>query len=58
MFQPSMNNEVEQQAVLSSMNEGVLAIDRKERIIHMNRAAAEILEIDPKIESKKSSCKN
>ena len=44
---------VEQQAVLSSMTEGVLAIDRKERIIHMNRAAAEILEIDPKIESKK-----
>ena len=44
---------VEQQAVLSSMTEGVLAIDRKERIIHMNRAAAEILEIDPKIDSKK-----
>jgi len=44
---------VEQQAVLSSMTEGVLAIDRKERIIHMNRAAAEILEIEPKIESKK-----
>jgi len=33
----------EQQAVLSSMDEGVLAIDRKERIIHMNRVAGEIL---------------
>ena len=44
---------VEQQAVLGSMTEGVLAIDRKERIIHMNRAAAEILEIDPKIDKKK-----
>jgi len=29
----------EQQAVLSSMVEGVLAIDRQERIIHLNRAA-------------------
>lgn len=36
----------EQQAVLSSMNEGVLAIDRKERIIHMNRVAGEILGVD------------
>ena len=34
----------EQDAVLSSMNEGVLAIDKKERIIHMNRVATEILE--------------
>ena len=34
---------VEQQAALGSMTEGALAIDRKERIIHMNRAAAEIL---------------
>jgi two-component system phosphate regulon sensor histidine kinase PhoR len=33
----------EQSAVLSSMNEGVLAIDKKERIIHMNRVAGEIL---------------
>ena len=33
----------EQQTVLSSMDEGVLAIDRKERIIHMNRVAGKIL---------------
>ncbi len=38
----------EQQAVLSSMDEGVLAIDRKERIIHMNRVAGEILGVDHK----------
>lgn len=36
----------EQQAVLSSMDEGVLAIDKRERIIHMNRVAREILGID------------
>ncbi|MCF7864448.1 MAG: cell wall metabolism sensor histidine kinase WalK, partial [Kiritimatiellales bacterium] len=36
----------EQQAVLSSMDEGVLAIDRRERIIHMNRVAGEILGVD------------
>jgi two-component system phosphate regulon sensor histidine kinase PhoR len=36
----------EQQAVLSSMDEGVLAVDRKERIIHMNRVAGEILGVD------------
>ena len=39
--------EAEQKAVLSSMNEGILAIDRKERIVHMNKAAYAILEIDP-----------
>ncbi|HEY5653398.1 MAG TPA: ATP-binding protein [Pontiella sp.] len=38
----------EQNAVLSSMDEGVLAIDRKERIIHMNRVAGEILGVDHK----------
>lgn len=37
----------EQQAVLSSMDEGVLAVDRKERIIHMNRVAREILGVKP-----------
>lgn len=36
----------EQNAVLSSMNEGVLAIDKKERIIHMNRVAGEILGVN------------
>ncbi len=38
----------EQQAVLSSMDEGVLAIDRRERIIHMNRVAGEILGVNHK----------
>ncbi len=38
----------EQQAVLSSMDEGVLAIDRRERIIHMNRIAGKILGVDHK----------
>lgn len=38
----------EQQAVLSSMDEGVLAIDQSERIIHINRVAGEILRTDPK----------
>ncbi len=37
----------EQEAVLSSMNDGVLAIDRRERVIHMNRVAGEILGVDP-----------
>ena len=36
----------EQQTVLSSMTEGVLAIDKKERVIHMNRVAGEILDIN------------
>jgi two-component system phosphate regulon sensor histidine kinase PhoR len=36
----------EQQAVLTSMDEGVLAVDRRERIIHMNRVAGEILGVD------------
>ena len=36
----------EQQAVLSSMDEGVLAVDRRERIIHMNRVAGRILDVD------------
>jgi two-component system phosphate regulon sensor histidine kinase PhoR len=38
----------EQQAVLSSMDEGVLAIDKRERVIQMNRVAGEILEVDHK----------
>ena len=36
----------EQQAVLSSMDEGVIAIDQGERVIHMNRVAGSILGID------------
>lgn len=38
----------QQQAVLSSMDEGVLAVDRKERIIHMNRVAGNILDVNHK----------
>ncbi len=36
----------EQLAVLSSMIEGVVAVDRNRRIINMNRAAAEMLDVD------------
>lgn len=36
----------EQNAVLSSMDEGVLAIDKQERIIQMNRVAGEILGVN------------
>ncbi len=32
--------------ILSGMSEGVIAVDRKERIIHLNRAAAELLALD------------
>jgi len=38
----------EQAAVLASMDEGVLAVDKKERIIHMNRVAGEILDVNHK----------
>ncbi|MEZ4598380.1 MAG: ATP-binding protein [Syntrophotaleaceae bacterium] len=37
----------EQEAVLASMIEGVLALDMDERILHMNQAAAELLSIRP-----------
>ena len=37
---------IEQQAVLASMQEGVLAIDKKQQIIQINRAAMLILEIN------------
>ena len=36
----------QQEAVLGSMIEGVLAIDARQRIVGMNRAAAELLDID------------
>jgi two-component system phosphate regulon sensor histidine kinase PhoR len=38
----------EQNAVLTSMDEGVLAIDKRERVIHMNRVAGEILGVEYK----------
>ncbi len=34
-------------AVLSSMEEGVLAVDREERVISLNRAAAELFGVNP-----------
>jgi two-component system phosphate regulon sensor histidine kinase PhoR len=37
----------EQEAVLSSMEEGVLAIDTHQRVISLNKAAAELLETEP-----------
>lgn len=37
----------ELKALLSSMNEGVLAVDTEERIISVNQAAGRLLEIDP-----------
>lgn len=40
----SQRNELE--AVLSSMVEGVVAVDPEERVLSMNRAAADLLDID------------
>jgi len=37
----------QQEAVLGSMIEGVLAVDARQRIVSLNRAAAELLGIDP-----------
>lgn len=37
----------EQNAVLSSMVEGVLAVDGEQRVISMNRAAGRLLHVDP-----------
>jgi two-component system phosphate regulon sensor histidine kinase PhoR len=37
----------EMEAVLSSMVEGVIAVDMEERVINMNQAAAEMLSCDP-----------
>jgi len=37
----------QQEAVLGSMIEGVLAIDARQRVVGINRAAAELLAVDP-----------
>ena len=37
----------EQEAILSSMTEGVLAVDTDERVINFNRAAADMLDLHP-----------
>jgi two-component system phosphate regulon sensor histidine kinase PhoR len=42
-----INQRNELETVLSSMREGVVAIDNKERIISMNQAAAVLFECDP-----------
>ncbi len=42
-----INQRNELETVLSSMREGVVAIDNKERIISMNKAAAVLFECDP-----------
>jgi two-component system phosphate regulon sensor histidine kinase PhoR len=40
-----VNQKSEQEAVLASMVEGVLAVDTEERILRLNRAAEELLDI-------------
>ena len=42
-----INQRNELKTVLSSMTEGVVAVDKKERIISMNQAASELFECDP-----------
>ena len=42
-----INQRNEFETVLSSMQEGVVAFDNKERIISMNQAAADLFECDP-----------
>jgi two-component system phosphate regulon sensor histidine kinase PhoR len=42
-----MEQRNEQQAVLASMVEGVLALDMEERVLHFNQAAAQLLGVDP-----------
>ncbi len=42
-----MEQRNEQQAVLASMVEGVLALDLEERVLHFNQAAAQFLGVDP-----------
>ena len=37
----------QQEAVLGSMIEGVLAVDARERVVSLNRAAADLLGVDP-----------
>jgi len=39
----------EQEAVLASMIEGVLAVDNEERILRVNQSAADLLNIDPEV---------
>lgn len=36
-------------AILASMEEGVVAVDHNERVVHMNQVAARLLEADPRL---------
>ena len=45
-IQEIVNRENEHQAVLSSMEEGVLAVDQRATILHLNDACAQLLEVD------------
>jgi len=47
-FAAAESRRSELEAVLSSMVEGVAAIDTEERVISLNRAAAQMLSLDPK----------
>lgn len=44
----------EREAILSSMVEGVVAVDTDERVITMNRAAAALLGVDPSLAQRRS----
>ncbi len=46
-FQAVVRQRNELEAVLSSMVEGVVAVDTEERVMTMNRAASRLLNIDP-----------
>ena len=46
-LQSLVHRRNEREAILSSMAEGVLAIDAGERILRLNMAAARLLEVDP-----------
>lgn len=37
----------QQEAILSSMQEGMLAVDKEERLITLNQAAAQLMDVDP-----------
>jgi two-component system phosphate regulon sensor histidine kinase PhoR len=46
-FRTNIRQRTEQEAILASMIEGVLAVDREERVLNMNAAAATLLGLDP-----------
>lgn len=46
-FQTILRQRQEQEAVLASMTEGVLAVDNQGRVITMNQAAGRLLRLDP-----------